>query len=279
MTYAEVPLESVRADGVLRFPIGRDPQAPWAILSLRSGGSMRYIHGEPNPVRERFFRNCGIDPGRVLAVELVHSREVLYPQGAEDTRGMRADGIIVGPGPWVPTVTVADCMPIWIRHERSGAYGVLHSGWQGTGILKAAVMGLAARFKADPREIDAVLGPAIGPCCYCVPEERARAFRSEFGGRAALLQGGAWRLDLAAANLGIARRLGLRSLMRLSGCTCCDADLGSFRREGPEGFTRMVAAAACLGPEPRDGACGTVMRTAASSPARRRVTDARPAVP
>lgn len=253
MNRVEIPLAAVRSGGTARFPLGADPGAPWALLSLRPLGSMRYLHDEPNPLRETFFRGHGIEPGRVLAVELVHSRTVLYPRGPEELRGARADGIIVEPGPWVPTVTVADCMPIWIRHPESGAYGVLHSGWQGTGILEAAVRGLGERFGAAPSEIDAFLGPAIGPCCYRVSEERARTFRAEFGSDAVRLEGGAWRLDLGAANLGIAGRLGLRSVTRILGCTSCDGDLGSFRREGPSDFTRMVAAAVC-GPPGRDAA-------------------------
>lgn len=245
MTYTEIPLAGVRSGGTARFPLGADRGAPWALLSLRSLGSMRFLHDKPNPVREEFFRGQGIEPDRVLAVELVHSRTVLYPRGPEELRGVQADGLIVEPGPWVPTVTVADCMPIWVRHPGSGAYGVLHSGWQGTGILEAAVRGLGERYGAEPSGIDAFLGPSIGPCCYRVPEERAKIFRSEFGPDAVRLEAGAFRLDLGAANLGIARRLGLRSVTRISGCTSCDADLGSFRREGPEGFTRMVAAAVC----------------------------------
>ena len=142
---------------------------------------MRYLHGKENPVRDDFFRSQGIEPSRVLAVELIHSRTVLYPKGPEELLHRRADGLIVEPGPWVPTVTVADCMPIWIRHAATGSYGILHSGWRGTGILEAAVWGLAERYGAEPSEIDVLFGPAIGPCCYRVPEERARLFQAEFG--------------------------------------------------------------------------------------------------
>jgi len=238
-----VVLSDSRKDGTVWLPLGEDSDAPSALLSLRPRGSMQFSHDAPNPRREEFFRSHGIDPGRVLAVELVHSQLVLYPSDSSELRGRQADGIIVEPGPWVPTVTVADCMPIWIRHAKSGAFGVLHSGWQGTGILESAVRGLEERFKADPSEIDVVLGPSIGPCCYTVPKERADVFRGRFGPESACFSGGSWRLDLRAANLGIARRLGLRSLTHISGCTSCEEYLGSYRREGPERFTRMVAAA------------------------------------
>lgn len=249
MTETILPLQAARVDGTLRLPVGPGPNAPWALLSLRPLGSMRYLHDKPNSLRDDFFRSRGIRPERVLAVELVHSRLVLFPSGPEDVRGRRADGLIVERGPWVPTVTVADCMPIWIRHEASGAFGVLHSGWRGTGILESAVRGLAERYGASASEIDVVLGPAIGPCCYTVPLDRAELFTEKFGAEAVRFSGDSWRLDLAAANLGIARRLGLRSLTRIDGCTSCEPDLGSYRREGPTGFTRMVAAAVDPSPE------------------------------
>ena len=240
-----VDLKDIREDGVIRLPIGEDPGAPFALLSLRPRGSMQYFHGVSNPRRDEFFRSQGIDPARVLAVELVHSRTVLYPKDASELRNRQADGIIVESDSLVPTVTVADCMPIWIRHASSGAYGVLHSGWRGTGILESAVRGLSKRYGASPSEIDVVLGPSIGPCCYRVPRERAEVFIDRFGPEAAVFLDGAWRLDLPAANIALARTLGLRSLTRVRGCTFCDEDLGSYRREGPERFTRMVAAAFC----------------------------------
>lgn len=249
MTESIVRLADVREDGAARIPLGPGKGAPTALLSLRSRGSMVFHHGQTNPCRDSFFRDQGVAPSRVLAVELIHSHAVLFPSGPDELRGMRADGIIVGPGDWVPTVTVADCMPIWIRHEASGAYGVLHSGWQGTGILETAVRGLAERFGASPSEIDVVLGPAIGPCCYRVSPERAEIFRHRFGEEAACFRDGAWRLDLATANLGIARGLNLRSVTRLAACTSCEDALGSYRREGPGGFTRMVAAAVPALPE------------------------------
>ena len=129
-----------------------------------------------------------------------------------------------------------------MRCTECGAFGVLHSGWRGTGILAAAVEGLAARFGSQPSAMAAVLGPAIGACCYTVPEERARSFAAEFGEDSAAREGSVWRIDLRAANISLARRLGLGSLLSIDACTCCDHRLGSYRREGPAAFTRMVAA-------------------------------------
>jgi copper oxidase (laccase) domain-containing protein len=216
---------------------------------------MRYHDPASAGNRERFLSGLGLGAGNVLGVELVHSRRVLVrteggerlfdESGAAD-RGAADlssgyDGILLrGPG-LAASVTVADCMPIYVCDFASGAFGVLHSGWKGTGILATAVSALAAVFGSPPAAISVILGPAIGPCCYAVNEERALGFGREFGPGSALRRDGRHYLDLRAANLSLARRLGIGALSSIDLCTSCDESLGSCRREGQGAFTRMMA--------------------------------------
>jgi YfiH family protein len=221
---------------------GREPRA---LLSFAAAGDMRFRYDEENPVRDAFLAGLGIGGDRFLGIELAHSRNVLFVHGeaAEWARPHSpVDGLLVSGRDAAPAVTVADCMPIWLLDRGSGAFGVLHSGWRGTGILGRAVKGLVERYGSDPGGMAAILGPAIGSCCYAVPGERAAAFRAEFGDEAAEFRGGRWFLDLRRANLLIARQLGLGELLSIENCTCCDPALGSYRRQGPHGFTRMLAA-------------------------------------
>lgn len=259
----------------LPFP-GADSSPPFfreplALLSLRAAGSMRYLGSLPNPRRESFFRSLGLGPGRLVATELHHTRRLRFvdapagelPPGAAGAYELEAaaltgedfgdggpdgargrDGIVIGPeaSGLVPVVTVADCMPIWLLDRHSGAYGVLHSGWKGTGILEAAVRGLAARYASPPSALAIVLGPAIGSCCYAVPPERAAYFRREFGAAAVIEEVGTYRLDLRRANRDLAEKLGIGALLSVDNCTACSPGLGSYRREGPQNFIRMAAA-------------------------------------
>ena len=39
----------------------------------------------------------------------------------------------------MPVVTVADCMPLYLYDSVSGVFGVVHSGWKGTGIIGEAL--------------------------------------------------------------------------------------------------------------------------------------------
>jgi polyphenol oxidase len=221
-----------------------------ALLSLASRGDMKY--GDPECARRRaaVLSDAGADGSRALGLRLAHSRKVLFPADEAEHRALAAaaeaaagaDGIVLRDPSLVATITVADCMPIWLLDRASGAFGVLHSGWKGTGILAAAVEGIAARWGSPASSISAILGPAIGSCCYEVPAERARSFAAEFGESAAFSEGGAWRIDLLAANRELARALGIGAVLAVEACTRCDPRLGSYRRQGPDSFTRMLAA-------------------------------------
>ncbi|MCE1195724.1 polyphenol oxidase family protein [bacterium] len=230
------------------------PGDPRALLTTLAAGDMAYAPGESNGRRTAFFASIGIDGGRVLSLRLKHTRRVLthgvgqafQPLAAAAEASGGADGVVTADVSFFPALTVADCMPIWVYDRNSGAFGVLHSGWKGTGILAEAARSMASAFGSSPRDLSVILGPSIGPCCYAVPAERAAAFRAEFGEGAARTvpsasQAAAHRLDLRAANLALAESLGVGRVLNVDLCTACSPALGSYRRQGPERFTRMLA--------------------------------------
>ncbi len=216
---------------------------------------MSYEDTGPGPARLRFLSELGIAPHRVFGLTLAHSRRVHFPlEDGHAPPSEGADGLILRDPAYAVSVTVADCMPIWLLDRSSGAFGVLHSGWKGTGILETALEALRLRYGTRPSEVAAIFGPAIGVCCYAVPDERALSFAALFGAAAAPRRGGQAYLDLRAANLALAQRLGLGAVLSVELCTVCTSELGSYRREAVrEGaredvanFTRMLALAAVL---------------------------------
>lgn len=212
-----------------------------ACLSLKAAGSMRFEPGKRNELRESFISSLGIEPGRVLPMRLVHSRRVYVSGDGGYAKGIDGDGILSADQALFPSVTVADCMPIWILDRGTGLFGVLHSGWAGTGILSEAMSLIRRRPGHVPGGTSLILGPAIGPCCYQVSPERAASFMDRFGPDAAVHENGAWRLDLRAANLALAREEGISSVASIRACTSCCRGFGSSRREGSNNFTRMIA--------------------------------------
>ena len=233
---------------VLRIPLP-GAGAPAAVMSLACAGDMGFGDDGNRSRRSAWLRESGFDPERAASVDLVHSRVVAEAATPAAARGREADGMVAprfrasdeGATACL-VITVADCMPIFLFDAGTGAFGLLHSGWKGTGILAEAVSAMGRLFGTAPRDVSAAFGPRIGACCYVVDEARARAYADEFGSGAVVRDDGSPRLDLVAANLGIADRLGLGSVSVVEGCTSCDGRFGSYRRQGAARFTRMAAA-------------------------------------
>jgi YfiH family protein len=135
---------------------------------------------------------------------------------------------------------VADCLPVFLFDTRTDAFGIVHSGWKGTGIAECAIGLLKERWGTEPKDVTAVLGPCIGPCCYQVDAGRAACFEKEFGQESVRKSGGTFFLDLKAANIKILSEAGVRNIAVCLDCTFTDERLGSYRRE-VQGYTRMIA--------------------------------------
>jgi polyphenol oxidase len=232
-----------------------DGREPMAFLSFASEGDMKF--GDPASAgrRSAFLGRAKLEPSEVLGLALVHSRNLVFPSRGDDPAALAsaiggADGIVLEEGDLAASITVADCMPIWLLDRGSGAFGVLHSGWRGTGILVRALELMDARFGTRPASVSAILGPAIGSCCYSVGEARASEFEAEFGPEAVSRRGGAAYLDLRSANLSLAEASGVGELLSIEACSSCDPRLGSYRRQGAAGFTRMLAACGRPGSRP-----------------------------
>ena len=149
------------------------------VLTLRAAGPMKGRTDEEN--RARVFSGLGIEPSRVVSLTQIHSRTVYVAQTPEDFSDWKeGDGILTGNPDIVPCVTVADCMPIWLCHERAPCFGVLHSGWKGTGIIREALAAARRVWDADPAGFHVILGPHIRSCCYTVDDDRARYFSENF---------------------------------------------------------------------------------------------------
>jgi len=221
-------------------------------LSLAKAGDMALSRSRELPWRDRFLLEIGAASGSVFALHQVHSRNVLVIgcQQASSLVSVEGDGLVSDRPDALLTVTVADCLPVFLVDNARGAYGVVHSGWKGTGIVREALRLMTHAFGTAPADVSAVLGPCIGTCCYKVQHARYERFRLDFGDRAVVLgpEPDDYRLDLRAANVELLAQAGVSDISVASDCTCCSPALGSFRRQGPESFTRMLAFIGHLGP-------------------------------
>lgn len=169
------------------------------------------------------------------------------PDGEDrEPREPECDGLLtLRPGQAV-AVKTADCVPLLLHDPLSGAAAAVHAGWRGAAgdIATRAVRAVVQATGSPPTEFHALLGPAIGPCCFEVGKEVLAAFAA--GGRdpdqirarqpppSAGPAGDRARLDLRRDTRLRLRAAGLRDdrIRQSDHCTRCGPDFHSYRREG-----------------------------------------------
>ncbi|MCX7655869.1 MAG: polyphenol oxidase family protein [Treponemataceae bacterium] len=245
---------SLDSDFCFRFPFiyrGTVLADVDCVLSSRRWGDMRYTPAAENEPRRVFFSHLGLDFSRVVGCVQTHSKVVWPVDLSTWNRYNEGDGLLTEQSDVWLSVTVADCLPVYLTDLEGRWRLLLHSGWKGTGIARTALEGLAQMGNVPPSRIVAVLGPCIRSCCYEVDKGRALQFYKDFGffpgpyplGPVVVQdgQGGPYRLDLQAANAALLAAMGVEHIAYCTDCTMMNEHLGSYRREGPNSYTRMVA--------------------------------------
>lgn len=231
-------------------------------MTLLSAGTMRFRWNEENPNRKKIFDEILATNKHIVPIELIHSKIVVEAESENDTKNVKADGIITKNRDLIPAVTVADCVPIFLFDTKTQSFGAFHSGWKGTGIAGIGVQKMKEIFGSKPEDILAAIGPHIGKCCYCIDEERAEYFQKNFGEKCVSkikdCQGESdndnfsrfpFSLSLTEANLFVLKNAGIKeeNIVVATDCTCCTKFsngknvFGSFRRQAaflPEEITK-----------------------------------------
>jgi purine-nucleoside/S-methyl-5'-thioadenosine phosphorylase / adenosine deaminase len=180
---------------------------PYASLNLGSRGD------DPSRIAENRRLACeqlGLDAARLTVNRQRHTARAV--RAGEDA-GEEADALWTDE-PGRPLLALAaDCVPVAIvSSDGRPSLAVVHAGWRGlaAGIVGAAVDAMRPGAKA------AMVGPAIGPCCYEVGREVAERFDDDLvSGRL---------LDLWTAAERSLRQAGVEEVRRLDLCTRCHSD-------------------------------------------------------
>jgi polyphenol oxidase len=183
------------------------------------------------------------DPARLAMLKQIHSAKVVEANGAAGSIG-EGDALITGRPGVLVGVRTADCVPILIADSRKRAVAAVHAGWRGSAqqIVVCTISEMAGRFGTSPDDVYAVIGPAIGHCCYEVGAEVAREFVPWWPELS--VNHGPVRLDLAETNRRQLRSAGVAGDRIITGapCTFCTPQaLHSYRRDGAAAG-RMISA-------------------------------------
>jgi hypothetical protein len=243
-------MQYLAADMVCEIPLGDQSASAdglRAVISLARAGNMALSRRRDLPWRKSLFSLLGMEEERVFGLRQVHSQKVVVvdQRQLEGLAAEEADGMVTDRTDVVLSATVADCLPIFLRDTATGAFGLVHSGWKGTGIAAGALRAMQHSYGTLPQNVAVTIGPGIGPCCYRVPEERAELFSRQFGGATVVRNhDGTPSLDLREANIALLRDAGVETVTVVEDCTGCSEALGSFRRQGPASYSLMLS---CIG--------------------------------
>lgn len=123
----------------------------------------------------------------------------------------------------------ADCTPILLHDPVRHAAAAVHAGWRGTakGIAARCVEAMSRDFGTDPADLQAAIGPCIGPCCFETGPEVRDAMLSSLGEEAAQFirqEGEKFFPDLKQLNALWLRRSGVKTIDISRDCTRCQPD-------------------------------------------------------
>jgi polyphenol oxidase len=192
--------------------------APWASLNL--GGNVGDHHTAVQHNQDLIYQSLKLDSNRICSVWQVHSADVILVDGP--VQGRRwialADGMVTN-CPGTPLfMRFADCTPLLFHDPVRKVIGIAHAGWRGTvaGVGANTVRTMVQAYGCEPRDIQAGIGPSIGPQSYQVGEEVVQAVNDYFGTTDNLIchnpDDGTAYLDLWAANRLDLERAGVRQI-------------------------------------------------------------------
>ena len=216
--------------------VGGVSEGPYTSLNLGRKSGDEPARADEN--RRIACAEIGADVAKLALNFQVHSTRVLRAKPA--MRGEHADGLWTDE-PGLPILAMsADCLPIALvrANGTNRAVAVLHAGWRG---LLAGIVA-AGRDALGGGELQAAIGPAIGPCCYEVGEEVAAPYRERFGDD--VVHEGT--LDLWTSAERALRAAGVARVHRFDRCTACEPEtFFSHRRDagrtGRQGVISYVA--------------------------------------
>src|SRR4029450_13139652 len=179
----------------------------------RSGQSLNlsFDKGEHTAVlahRQHVLQALDLAQTTLCTVRQVHGNQVCVVDAAMLQRGLMgiaADALVTNLAQVTLGVLVADCLPIVLYALDTPVIALVHAGRMGTyhRVVQHTLKTIEPRFPTPPGQVHAVLGPAIGACCYTLDRRAVGPFQDQFPicEQFFVLHGPErWTMDLLTAN-------------------------------------------------------------------------------
>jgi len=170
-----------------------------------------------------------INPSQTHSVNI----EIASP---EKSNYPECDGLILTNQEQGIFLNFADCTPVIIYDSKLNIGAVSHAGWRGTAgkISALTVEKMINEFRSNPKDIKALIGPAISFCCYNVGEDVLEKLLSSIKDKDGVFEKreDKFFVDLKEINKRQLLETGVKEIDVCPYCTVCDNDLFfSYRKE------------------------------------------------
>ena len=129
----------------------------------------------------------------------------------------------------------ADCVPLILYAKKADTGAVIHAGWRGTAdeIAFKTTKKLTEEFNINPEDITALIGPAIGKCCFETDEDVFdKIVKDKNKNDLYNKKGEKYYIDLKLVNKYQLEKAGIKNIDICNYCTCCMSDIFfSYRKE------------------------------------------------
>ncbi|NLF82665.1 MAG: peptidoglycan editing factor PgeF [Candidatus Gastranaerophilales bacterium] len=142
-----------------------------ASFSMGTAGNPELL-GYVQDNRRKICEILGIKSENLVIPEQKHTDNIKIISSSNDDVS-NCDGLITRERGLGLMLLFADCVPVIMYAPDKHVVSVIHAGWRGTAkaIVSKALNIFEKEFNASVEEIQAVIGPAIGKCCYPVAPE------------------------------------------------------------------------------------------------------------
>ena len=183
-----------------------------------------------------------VNQNRKIFCDYLNTTELIYPSQTHSANVSFAqtgktiypetDALILKNKEQAIFLNFADCTPVILYDKKQNIGAISHAGWRGT--AQKIVPKTIETMNSNPKDIIAVIGPAIGFCCYNVGVdvyEQLKTTVENFDGLFEIRNGEIF-VNLKGINAQQLREAGVENTDICPYCTCCNNDLFfSYRKE------------------------------------------------
>lgn len=212
-------------------------------------------------VFENYSRVCaalGVDRDSLVLSKQVHETNITKVTKEHRGNGINfsnifesVDGIYTTEKDITLVTHYADCVPLFFYAPKHKIIGMAHAGWRGTiGEIGKKMIECWNGEGVLASDIEVVIAPSIGPCCFEVGEEVLNEFKTKFQEEPYIIfnkETNKYHIDLWECNSRILEESGVprENIIKTQICTCCNSNI-FFSHRKTKGQRGTMAGFMCL---------------------------------